>query len=435
MKPFLPLLGTNNYFTRFAAQCDAWKLETPHAFMWLSIATGMGHLIGYRAYIEYDNPRRTYPTISGLLLSPSGVCRRGGGTKIAMKITKAAGGRILQGDVTPEGLVIALARAEAKDSGLETGARLLLYIEEMADVFNMKQSQTHMVNKLTALLNNDDAYEDAKKSMQIGPDGKLKDPLRIERPCLSALFTSAPTWFLESMTKTTRNGGFMSRVLGCHLEDRDHTHMSLVRNEEDDSQAQVAKMGDELRQLTEGVKGAFKVDKEAADEYVKWYYNSENETKLMPEGDYRTVRVRRHENVLKIAMLMGVAHGEQVVRPRYLEQAIEITEWLEPTMGEFYGWADAMESVRGQLERAITRTLVKNPAGMLHSKLSQTVNSYAQKGDGVRTLRSVLQGMHEAGQVRYVSKTGMDAVSPFTNDTAWPPKGWAVVGGGDDAKA
>lgn len=421
MPSFKSLLGQDNLFADWAEQCDQWNLETPQEYMWLSLAVGMGHLVGYRTWMPTSTPHRFYPTLSGILLSPSGEGRRSTGSSIAMDIVRRAGGNILDGTTTPEGLVDMLKRAEGPDNG---GARLLWYIGEMSDTFSRKQSQAHLISKATALLNRSDDYKDVSRGGMKDAMGQPKDPVCVVQPCLTFLGTSAAEWFLTEMPESAKSGGFMSRLVGVYLEQRDRIHIDLTPIEGDDSQIRV-KWGKRLYEHTQSVAGPFKVSPAANRHYQAWYQQCELATRGLPEGPERTIRVRRPENTLKVAMLLAIAQRDMLARmtidERLLDQADAIMSHFEPTMGKFYNFTTSHESIGGQLARAIERTLVKGPHG--HSQLSRLVNYYTVKAGGVKFLKSILQAMCEQGKIGYKPKSGI-SMDPFTSDHAWPPQRW-----------
>jgi len=381
----------------------AMKNEMPMPFHFLAVAVVLGQALGFSCYGKLAKGVNIYPNINAILLSPAGKCRRGEGTKFAAKIARMSNLNVLEGKATAEGLFV-----ELMDESNEAGqGNVLLYVEELSVMLSKASYMQTMVPFLTkCLLNSGGPIEERLKSMP----GKTT----IEKCNLSALFTTAPDWFLTSMPEEAYGGGLMSRFVPCYLPDREVYHVDP--NAEEDDEAMFTRLSMRLNLIIKNApKGHVKLTPKGAEWFVKWYM--ENERKEVFDARMEPHRNRAPANALRLALLLAISCGERIISQERIKQAVNILEWIAPTVWAMYGFTDEMGSGVGRGEKVIIATLKKGKEHtLLHSELMQGCLS---RFNGLRDMKEVVWGLVEKGVVEPLYKEGQ-------MPSSWPPRGWRL---------
>jgi hypothetical protein len=371
--------------------------ECPPAFHWLAIAAVVGNAVGFNTWAKLDKGVLVYPNINALLLGPAGRCRRGEGTKYAIKVARYAGLRVHEGKATPEGIADALVEDE----------NLIFYVEEMSNAISKREHQRALVPFLTkALLNSGCPLDERTRGQGV---------INIPRANLSALFTSAPDWFLDTMPEEAYGGGLMSRFLTCYLPDRELIHTDP--NAEGDDDKVFSELASGLNDIRASMpKGHLKLTPDAASWWRAWYDKNERVEVIDPRMDPH--RNRAPANALRVATLLTITTGGGIIDKPTIEQAVQIVEWYMPTIWAMYGYTDTMGSAVGRLERRVVWELQRAGGEMLHRDLMIKVSSFVGRGGDSK---AGLMMMVEKGIIEMIQKVGMPA-------SWYPPSlGWRLV--------
>jgi hypothetical protein len=361
----------------------------------LAGAVVIGQMVGLGAWATLAKGVRIYPNLNALLLSPAGKCRRGEGTKIVTSVARRAGVNVFAGKISPEGLVDELA---------ENGS-LLLYSEELSMLLTKQDFQLPLIPVLTKLL----LHGEGQAEVRTRTMGERRGVPYVN---LSALFTSAPDWFMQTIPEEAFGGGMMSRFLVVCLDDREVYHVDIQA--EDTGDSMLDELAKQLSYCRGVLKGHVKGDNTAQKWMEEWYY--ENETAAVEDERLLPHRNRKPANLLRLAMVLAASAGTAELSRTRLEQSLAIINWMEPTLVKLYGLTDAGKSVVARGEGRVL-TLLGTVNELDHSVLVRRCASYF-KG-GTKELRGCLEGLLEKGLV--------EAVYREVHTRGWPPKLWRAV--------
>jgi len=396
-------LVDGGWFKEYLDEMDLMKNEMPMAFHFLSAAVVLGQGLGFETYGKLAKGVHVYPNINSMLLSPAGRCRRGEGTKFAGKIARLAGLNVLEGKATAEGLFMELM----DDANPAGQGNVLLYVEELSVMLSKASYMQTIVPFLTkCLLNSGGAIDERLKGQ-----GKITIP----RCNLSALFTTAPDWFLTSMPEEAYGGGLMSRFVPCYLPEREVFHVDP--NAEGDNGEALTRLAMKMRLLIKSApKKHVKMSVEGAEWFKKWYM--ENERRVVIDARMEPHRNRAPANALRMALLLAVSNGEGEISKDRIQQAIAILEWIAPTVWAMYGFTDEMGSGVSRGEKLVCTVIGEQLEGeMLHQDLMLRVLSrFKDKKDMIMCM----EGLEEKGILRRELRRNQPRAS-------WPPLGWKLV--------
>lgn len=376
------------------------KNEMPLPFHFLAAACIIGQMLGLRVWATLGKGVRVYPNINVMLLSPAGQCRRGEGTKIAERVARGAGVNVISGKFTAEGLA---------DELIDCGDTLA-YVEELSMLFTKQEHQRPLIPALTKLLLHGEGPADLR-TRQMGAKRS------IPYVNLSALFTSAPDWFMTTIPEEAFGGGLMSRFIVCCLQQRDVFDINI---QADDAAANEAtnKLINGLIPIRDVLKGHIVGTNEAQTWIYKWYLN--NETAILPDERLGPHRNRKPANLLRIALILSASQGrtKPVLDVDMLQSAADILTWLEPTLHQLYGITDELAESVSKVETRVLRCIARVGGEILHSELVRNTLPYFKDYGKVRGLHDCLEGMIEKGLIEPKYKYGV---------TRWPPQSWHLM--------
>lgn len=371
--------------------------EMPLPFHFLAGAVVIGQILGLRCWATLSKGVRIYPNINAMLLSPAGRCRRGEGTKITVGIAKKAMVNVLSGKTTPEGLL----------DELEENGDTLLYVEELSMLLTKQDFQRPIIPVLTKLL----LHGDGPADMRTRSMGERRTVPYVN---LSALFTSAPEWFMTTIPEEAFGGGLMSRFLVCCLDEREVHHIDIQADDQAGVELLDA-LANDLAAIHDCMKGHIKGTDEAQDWIAEWY--QENEMTLDSDTRMAPHRNRKPANLLRLAMILSAAAHECELGPMRLQQALDILNYMEPTLIKLYGMAERVISAMDRGEKRILAKLGDAKEHELpHSQLTRSCAPYFR--GGTKEMRACLEGMIEKGLVTPKYKSSVKV---------WPPRSWHLL--------
>lgn len=396
---FMPL--ATGWLRRYLEAMVAMNSEMPLPFHYLSAACVLGHMLGmdHARWVKLGMGVEVFPNVSVLLLSPAGKCRRGEGTKFVMKMARDAGCNVFEGKATPEGLA-----DELKDN-----PNTILYSEELSTLISRREHQSDLIPFLTKALlvgkgQMDWRTRGAGKKITVGPFN------------LSFLGTTAPSWFVDTMPAEAYDGGFMSRLLVCHLEERDTFHIDM--NAEGDYRETLRVLAGELVGLVGRMPVGHIKGSAAANKWIKEFYPG-NEAEIIEDSRMEPHRNRRPANLLRLGMIIACSEGRGEIDEGHVETAHGVLKYLEPTMHSMYAGTDNIAHDVGRAETKVLARLRSCGGEMEHKEMVQFCGRHV-KG-GMRSIRDLLEGLCEKGLVKKVNK-------PFMGPNTWPPMGWQAGG-------
>lgn len=395
---FLSLIP-DGYFRDYLDVMVDMNNEMPLPFHFLSIAVVLGNYLGFDTYGKLGRGVLIYPNINAILLSPAGKCRRGEGSKFAIKVARRAGLNVLEGKATPEGLV---------DELIENGD-VILYVEELSMLLSKRDYMRPIIPLLTKFLLNSGGPQEERTRTR-------GEKITIPKVNLSALFTTAPDWFLETIPEEAYGGGLMSRFLPCYIPHREIFHVDP--NAEGDDEIAFTNLAVDLAEIKRcSPKCHIKMTDEGVRWFSKWY--EDNEKKLVEDERMDPHRNRAPASVIRLAILLAVSNGEGVISKDRVEQAVEILNWIAPTIWAMYGFTDEQSSGVSRGEKSIILKLQSCMEGTItHTDLMRSCLSRFKRGRN--ELKMCMEGLEEKGLVVRIPKKG-----GLTKH--WPPAGWRLV--------
>jgi len=229
---------------------------------------------------------------------------------------------------------------------------------------------------------------------------------------LSALFTSAPDWFMTTIPEEAFGGGLLSRFIVCCLNKRDINHIDIQADDKAADEV-TSKLATGLPRISGQFKGHVKGTDDAQEWITSWYLS--NEAKVLEDERLSPHRNRKPANLLRLAIILAAAAEEPILSKQRLEEALAIIDWIEPTMHLLYGLA-SVSTQWSKGEKRVLQLLSKEGGEMVHTDLANRACSYF-KGY-TKELRYALDGMVEKGLVEAVYRNGV---------RSWPPLGWKLL--------
>lgn len=397
---FIKLAG-GGWLGRYLAAMEGMDNEMPLPFHLLSAMVVMGQLVGLRSWAMLDKSIEVFPNVNSLLLSPAGRCRRGEGTKMAIRVGRYAGVNVFEGKVTPEGLADELYQR----------ASCLLYVEELSVLFSKKDYQRPIIPFLTkALLTGRAQFEERTRT------GGARKTLRDIN--LSMLGTTAPDWFFDAMPEEAYGGGLMSRYLVCYLTDREVVHVDIDADGSYDDV--LIKLGQELRAVTDALPAGKMRATPAAQRWFNEFYHA-NETREIADVRMEPHRNRKPANLMRVALILACSDGATGIEVGTLERAEALLAYLDPTLVAMWEHTDVAGNEVGRAEQRVVRVMRQRGGRIGHGAMMRELGKSV---GAARSLRSVLEDMEQKGLIGRGCGVG--------EQRTWPPSGWAVKDIGDD---
>lgn len=289
--------------------------ESPDSFHFWTAMTVVSHLIGRRTTI-YIGPTRSYLNLNTFLVSPAGALRRSSCIRSTVEIGREAGARVIQDVASPEGLLRALSEEPHAIFVSDEAAVILSKVDYMAS----------MPQILCSLL---DYPEQFDKTLAKGTS------FSIQGPALTSIMGCAPDWF-RNMPRHATGGGLMSRYIVVY-ESKKTKVIPFPEHimPEEDAHKLRSKVIRDLRSKIEHVPERITLTDEAKELYDPWYRRNEEECSAA-DGRMAPWLARRPIHVRKVAGILAIMDGDEVVTPERFELALAHVRLIEPGMLRCY---------------------------------------------------------------------------------------------------
>lgn len=286
--------------------------EMPLSFQVAVFLSSIGALIKRHAYT--DQLRwKVWPNMSVMLVGPSGI---GKDRAIAEAewLLRSQGYDKFVGGRTIEGIYEQLVE-------LGDPAACTIKIPEMSSFFGQKDYQKGMVQEFTDMLSTNEYLDVSTKS----------NPNRIVlRPTITVMAGSTEEWLHSNMPSGSLEGGFFPRFL-IVCEDLPSRHIpwvkySLGAEEVIDHQSHSDSIPQQLKEILH----KFRVQREwfpveeARDRYAAWY---NNRMKIF-SPKVAAYANRSRDMALRLAMLMAISRGNNIVQEDDIIFGIEFVNYL-----------------------------------------------------------------------------------------------------------
>lgn len=361
--------------------------ESPDSFHFWTAMTVVSHLIGRRTTI-YVGPTRSYLNLNTFLVSPAGALRRSSCIRSTVEIGREAGARVIQDVASPEGLLRALSEEP----------QALFVSDEAAVILSKVDYMASMPQILCSLLDYPAQFD---KTLAKGTS------FSIEGPALTSIMGCAPDWF-RNMPRHATGGGLMSRYLVVY-ESKKTKVIPFPENimPEKDALDLRAKVIRELRSKIEHVPERVTLTKEAKEVYDPWYRRNEEEC-AAADGRMAPWLARRPIHVRKVAGILAIMEGDEVVTPERLNVALAHIRLIEPGMLQCYQKAGLEQPSR--LVQTVQSVISKNGGRMDRSTLLKKVQHLVKATE----LDTILVHMGHTGSLKWPPLQIENASGRFT---------------------
>jgi hypothetical protein len=237
-----------------------------------------------------------WPNQYVFLIAKSGGCKKSGAMELGMDLIDTIKEiHTVGGKMTTEGLMDTMNRATIDPNGVvKPDGSILIQADELAYLFGKSAYVGDLITFLTA------AYTGKSKLDFLT---RNKGLCQVRNPCPSILAGSTPEQLGEIFPTMTLASGFMARVLLVYGERGIRVPKPEVDRSMEDALIHdlgcIAKLHGEV-QLTQ----------EADDMFDKWYMSLDDK---VPPKDLESFYERKHDHVLKTALVMSVAESDNMI--------------------------------------------------------------------------------------------------------------------------
>jgi hypothetical protein len=364
--------------------------ESPASFAFLAALTVLSQAVGRKVMVD----RGTHALgldVNALLISPAGRGRRSTICDfVVYGLGAPAGLNIIADSFSFEAfgdeLVLCAGLEKLPKDRIVHNTTAMIYAGEMAALLGKGSYVESIIPKLTDILGKTSRFE--WRTVKRG--GKIV----FERPCVNALFTTAPDWLFENIPPAAFGGGLMSRFLVCIQDLPEQVVTWGTKISDEDKLVVVNRL-----KLCGGTQGVFdRPVGEAWDWYDTWYQAHTKKTLYgeLPDERMAPYFSRKHDHVLRMSALLAIAAQDELVFTlERFEQALRIVDWFELEAPRAY--AQMSVSPMAGAQRTICDVLQRNKGRMEHSRLQRKVYRILPLADH---FKAVMQSLIEMRVVR-----------------------------------
>lgn len=298
--------------------------ETPTSFFKWAAYSVVGAILRDNVYVM-QGTTKICPNLFVVLLAKS-AGRKAQPVKLATKLVRASRHtKIVSGRCSIEAILDVLAEqtTDKETSAILSGGSCLLAAEELVSFFVGSDS---LVPVLTDLYD----YKEEWESRLRGTGG-MGSNFKIRNLCVSLLAASNESHMRAIYQGMAIHGGLLGRT--CLVSPDETRPPNALFFADDDvinnKTYHDFQVFDESIIALKKIKGPVRKDRDAADYYIKWYHSWH--TFIQKKNDNTGILGRTHTNVLKLAMILGVAEEyTAIIKKQHIERAIvECTDILK----------------------------------------------------------------------------------------------------------
>lgn len=315
---------------------------------------------------------KLFPNFYVVLVSDSGISRKSGAMDIGINLLEQLKGvSIIHGKATSEGLMDAMDRIRTlPDNRIVPDGSLFIHADELSELFGKASYVADLSSFLTTV------YSSKTKDFLT----RHKALTRVKNPYLCLLAGTTPEHLSEIISLSTMKLGLTGRILfiyGRGISEK-------VSKPELDRKLESGLL-DDLQSICDTY-GEMKMTQNAEKAFDAWYnsYNPPVDVELSP------FCARKHDHILKTAMIMSLAESNDlVIRKGHFDAAKVSVDQIEENLPQVFSSIGAtQESKLGEL---ILRILRRNdPEMMSHSVLLRRVYKHVQTGEMFRKIMDTL---------------------------------------------
>ena len=349
------------------------KQESPDIFhFWIGLTMISASL---RRSIWIDRGAYTvYPNQYVILIAESASCRKSVAMEIGLDLLLANKDiRAVHEKATVEGLIDLMKKASISPTGrIKPDGSVLLHADELSNMFSKATYAADLIKFLTATYT-------AKARVDFLT--RTKGHAQVRNPCPVVLAGTTPSDLGEIFPIALLSSGFMGRVLMVSGKKGHRIAKPHLRREMRES------LIEDLHDMS-FLEGEIKLTPECDEFYTKWY--EEGKMGEPSTADLITFYERKHDHVLKTAMLLSVSESNSmIITIDHFKNAVKAIEYLELGMAKAMEYVGATE--KSSVSELIIKILEKNmPEAMSHSVLMRRVYKRIRDADEFQSLIDTL---------------------------------------------
>lgn len=354
-------------------------------FKWVGLTT-LAAALRRRAYMD-RGMYTLYPNMYVILVAPPGITRKStaadfGYVRIASRVQQIRG---FCGRITPEKFLRKLQNVEIEQeqggTALTENGSLYVYASELNNlVKGGTKNALSLLDLFTGLYGSGDVFT---------YDTVTHGELELRNVYINFLACTTPNDIRELIGRSGVESGFTSRTIFIYQDSgspRSWVELS------DEQKELIETLRRDLIRITQ-LRGQFQVPAEVKRWFDGWY-----------QGNYYTCPVpelvhywtRRHDQLLKIAMLISVSkRSDLTVTVQDMEEAKVLLEEAEKRMHEAFSSID--QTNESLLRDALLQFLKSNKKAVKHSSL---LRKFQHRIRSAKELKEALQDLSEAGLIK-----------------------------------
>jgi len=319
--------------------------ESPAEFhLWVGI-TMIASAMGRKCYFD-KGYYRLYPNLFTILVAGSARCRKSTAIGIGVDLLSSVPTtRVVGGKITPERFISEIAPSEG-----HSAPNILVYSSELSVFLTKQQYGEPLIHILT------DLYD---CPTQWSYKTKNKGEVTLNDLFLCIIAATTPDGISRGIPPSALEEGFASRVLLIYKADTDRRNALPKLSAEELALKQ--ELSVELANIGQ-IAGEFVLSTDSVAWYTKWY------EEMRPPVDRRLEGMwgRKHDHLLRVAMVLAGAEHIRVIEVHHLEAAQMAIDQVEETAPMALTELGA-DSQTQFLTRA--QTLVERSVRISHSEL------------------------------------------------------------------
>ena len=330
------------------------KQEAPDIFhLWIGL-TLISATLKRNIWID-RGAYKVYPNQYVILVAESASCRKSVAMELGLDLLLANKDiRAVHERLTVEGLTDLMNRASVTPTGkIRPDGSVLLHADELSNMFSRASYITDLVSFLTAAYTSKSRLDFLTRN---------KGFVQVRNPCPVLLAGTTPDQLGEIFPSMVLSSGFFGRILIVtaqrgHREPKPQIRKDLIQD-----------LVDDLYDMSL-LQGEIKLTKECDSLFDSWYLKMEGS----PSPNLNAFYERKHDHVLKSAMLLSISESNDlVITVEHFKAALEAIEFLEQGMirtTEFMG-----ATAKSDIGELLVKMIRKNaPSPMSHSVLMRRV--------------------------------------------------------------
>lgn len=315
--------------------------ETPAKFSYWSGVAAIAGALERRVWVDQGR-YKLYPNFYTVLVAKAGKVKKSSSVRDALSLLREVEGINFGPDsITWERLVERMAKtATAENAGFSLDQANTTYSAITADVDELSTfldpSNKGLVSALIKLWDCPDKFD--RETRMYGIEF-------IERPCLNMIAGTTPSWIKDSFDKWSQEGGFASRAIFLHSDQRSQLLPFPKRKMPANRAGVKASLVADLKAIAL-LRGEYKIEEDAYAWGEEWYM-AFNEAVDKGLSDATGFTSRKLDHALKLAMVIAASRrdGRYITRKDF-KDATDMIDAVEPDLSTVFSVLDERAELR-----------------------------------------------------------------------------------------